>query len=89
MAEEKIKFEKALERLEQIVEELEGGNLELEKSLKMFEEGIKMARACQTHLSQAEKKIEKLVKDQKGNLAAEPMEDDLPEDGTEQDELPF
>lgn len=89
MAEEKIKFEKALERLEQIVEELEGGNLELEKSLKMFEEGIKMARICQTHLSQAEKKIEKLVKDQKGDLATEPMEEEPHGDNSEQDELPF
>ncbi len=89
MAEEKIKFEKALERLEQIVEELEGGNLELEKSLKMFEEGIKMSRICQTHLAQAEKKIEKLVKDQKGNLSTEPLDDGEPEEETEQDELPF
>ncbi len=88
MAEEKIKFEKALERLEQIVEELEGGNLELEKSLKAFEEGIKMARVCHTHLEQAEKKIEKLVKDQKGNLTTQPLDENEPEEAG-QDELPF
>ncbi|MBI5179131.1 MAG: exodeoxyribonuclease VII small subunit [Nitrospinae bacterium] len=88
MAEEKIKFEKALERLEEIVATLEGGDMELEKSLKMFEEGIKMARACQTHLAQAEKKIEKLVKDQKGELATEPMEEE-PEEGDADDDVPF
>lgn len=91
MAEEKIKFEKALERLEEIVGTLESGDLELEKSLKMFEEGIKMARICQVHLSQAEKKIEKLVKDNKGELTTEPMEDaPTPEaEGESDDDVPF
>lgn len=86
MAEEKIKFEKALENLEGIVANLEGGELELEKSLKMFEDGIKMAKICQSHLSTAEKKIEKLVTDKKGEPATEPIEEDS---SSEQDELPF
>ncbi len=86
MAEEKIKFEKALERLEKIVTDLEDGDLELEKSLKMFEEGIKMAKLCQSHLSSAEKKIEKLVKDNMGNVSTEPIDE---EPLTGQDELPF
>jgi exodeoxyribonuclease VII small subunit len=90
MAEEKIKFEKALERLEEIVGTLEGGDMELEKSLKMFEEGIKMARICQTHLSQAEKKIEKLVKDNKGELTTEPMEEAPSSgEGESDDGVPF
>ena len=90
MAEDKIKFEKALERLEEIVATLEGGDMELEKSLKMFEEGIKMARICQTHLTQAEKKIEKLVKDQKGELTTEAMEESSPEGETgKDDDVPF
>ncbi len=90
MAEDKIKFEKALERLEEIVATLEGGDMELEKSLKMFEEGIKMARICQNHLTQAEKKIEKLVKDQKGELITEPMEESHLEEDTETDDkVPF
>jgi exodeoxyribonuclease VII small subunit len=87
MAEEKIKFEKALENLEGIVANLEGGELELEKSLKMFEEGIKMTKICQTHLSAAEKKIEKLVTDKKGEPATEPLEEE--DSASEQDELPF
>ncbi len=87
-----MKFEKALERLEDIVGTLEGGEMELEKSLKMFEEGIKMARICQTHLAEAEKKIEKLIKNQKGELATKPIEEEPeeePEDNSDQDELPF
>jgi len=86
MVEEKIKFEKALERLEEIVTRLEDGDLELEKSLKMFEEGIKMAKICQSRLSAAEKKIEKLVKDNMGDISTEPIDE---EPLTGQDELPF
>jgi len=86
MAEEKIKFEKALERLEEIVTRLEDGDLELENSLKMFEEGIKMAKICQSRLSSAEKKIEKLVKDNMGDISTEPIDE---EPLTGQDELPF
>jgi len=87
-----IKFEKALERLEDIVSTLESGDMELEKSLKMFEEGIKMARLCQTHLSTAEKKIEKLIKNRDGGLSTKPIEEEPeeePEDDGDQDELPF
>lgn len=92
MAKTEIKFEKALERLEDIVGTLEGGDMELEKSLKMFEEGIKMARLCQTHLSTAEKKIEKLIKNRDGEFSTKPIEEEPeeePEDTSDQDELPF
>ena len=41
-----IKFEKAMKRLEQIVDELEKGDLDIDKSLQIFEEGIKMSRIC-------------------------------------------
>ncbi|MBI4383256.1 MAG: exodeoxyribonuclease VII small subunit [Nitrospinae bacterium] len=66
-----IKFEKALKRLEQIVEELEKGELDIDKSLEIFEEGIKMSRICSKKLNEAEQKIEKLTRDQKGELIAE------------------
>ena len=92
MANKEIKFEKALERLEEIVGTLEGGEMELEKSIKMFEEGIKMTRICQSHLAEAEKKIEKLVKNQKGELATKPIEEEPEEetdDDSDQDKLPF
>ena len=73
-----IKFEKAMSRLEEIVEELEKGDLDIDKSLQIFEEGIKMSRICSKKLAEAEAKIEKLTKDKKGELISElfPLADD-------------
>ena len=72
-----IKFEKAMTRLENIVEELERGDLDIDKSLEIFEEGIKMSRLCSNKLNEAEAKIEKLSKGEKGDLITElfPMDD--------------
>ena len=66
-----IKFEKAMTRLENIVEELERGDLDIDKSLEIFEEGIKMSRLCSKKLNEAEAKIEKLSKGKKGDLITE------------------
>ena len=66
-----IKFEKAMSRLEKIVEALERGDLDIDKSLEIFEEGIKMSRLCSKKLNEAEAKIEKLTKDKKGELITE------------------
>jgi exodeoxyribonuclease VII small subunit len=54
-------FEEAMKRLSQIVLELEGSDLSLEESLGKFEEGIRLARASQTHLDQAEARVEELL----------------------------
>ncbi|MFL2947672.1 MAG: exodeoxyribonuclease VII small subunit [Nitrospinales bacterium] len=72
-----IKFEKAIQRLETIVDDLEKGELDIDKSLEIFEEGIKMSRVCSKKLNEAEAKIEKLTRDQKGELVSElfPAED--------------
>lgn len=72
-----IKFEKAMTRLENIIEELERGDLDIDKSLEIFEEGIKMSRLCSKKLNEAEAKIEKLSKGKKGDLITElfPMGD--------------
>ena len=72
-----IKFEKAMTRLENIIEELERGDLDIDKSLEIFEEGIKMSRLCSKKLNEAEAKIEKLSKGKKGDLITElfPMDD--------------
>jgi exodeoxyribonuclease VII small subunit len=72
-----IKFEKAIQRLEKIVDDLEKGELDIDKSLEIFEEGIKMSRVCSKKLNEAESKIEKLTRDQKGELVSElfPVED--------------
>lgn len=59
-------FESSLESLEQIVHELESGDLPLEKSLELFERGIKLSRECQDRLSQAERRIEILLRDNQG-----------------------
>lgn len=56
-----IQFEQSINDLEQIVKQLEKGELTLEESLKQFEKGIKLARTCQTVLTQAEQKIELLT----------------------------
>jgi exodeoxyribonuclease VII small subunit len=61
-AKKTINLEKALTDLEEIVEELESGDLPLEKAMKKFEEGIKLTRNCQTALKDAEQKVEILLK---------------------------
>ena len=73
-----LKFEKAIQRLEKIVDDLEKGELDIDKSLEIFEEGIKMSRVCSKKLAEAEAKIEKLTRNQKGELITElfPVEDD-------------
>lgn len=57
-----IEFEKSLKRLENIVQELEQGDLQLEQALKKYEEGIELARVCSKTLKEAKLRVEKLVK---------------------------
>ena len=59
-------FESSLEELERIVRELEQGELTLEKSLELFEQGVKLSRECQDRLNQAERRIEMLTRDTHG-----------------------
>ncbi|MDQ3474575.1 MAG: exodeoxyribonuclease VII small subunit [Acidobacteriota bacterium] len=59
-------FESSLEALEQIVHQLEEGDLPLEKSLELFEQGIRLSRECQDRLGQAERRIEVLLRDSQG-----------------------
>ena len=66
-----LKFEAALQRLEQIVDQLEAGNLSLEESLQVFEEGVGLARRCGKYLDDAEKRIETLTRDEGGVLKTE------------------
>jgi len=68
-----LKFEDCLARLEQIVGALETGNLPLEESLKVFEEGIALARHCSRYLDDAERRIEMLVKDEAGGATTKPF----------------
>ncbi len=66
-------FEESLERLEEIVDKLEGDDLSLEDSLALFEEGMKLAQECGRRLDAAEKKVSLLLKDKEGNLVPEPF----------------
>jgi exodeoxyribonuclease VII small subunit len=93
-----LSFEKALEDLEKIVEKLEKGGLSLSDSLALFEKGVKLARFLREELGKAEKKVEILLKDEKGELKEEPFElekeggssekNEAPDAG-ENDDLPF
>jgi len=67
------KFEECIQRLEKIVQELEQGDVPLEKSLTLFEEGIRLSGSCRKELEEAEGKVESLLK-QNGKIQAEPLE---------------
>src|SRR3984893_4597096 len=69
-------FESSLEALEEIVGKLERGDLALEESLELFEQGIRLSRECQERLSQAERRIEVLMRDQQGRPVVAAFEDD-------------
>jgi exodeoxyribonuclease VII small subunit len=69
-----LSFEAAIERLQTIVEELEGGSLSLEESIARYEEGVKLSRRLTQTLDQAEKRIERLSAGADGEPATEPMD---------------
>jgi len=62
-------FEAALQKLEQIVQRLEKGELALEESLVLYEEGVRLTRLCHAKLEEAEGKVELLLKDSRGDIA--------------------
>ena len=66
-------FEEAVKRLEEIVGRLEKGEIPLEESLTLFEEGVKLSRFCRTILDEAEKRISLLLKDEAGIFQKEPF----------------
>ena len=70
-------FEQSMKQLEQIVQELESGDLSLEKAIKKFEEGIQLSKFCSKKLEETEKKISILMKDSTGEITETPFK---PED---------
>lgn len=62
-------FEKSLAALERVVRELERGDLPLEKSLALFEQGVRLSRECQERLNEAERRIEVLLRDGEGRTS--------------------
>ncbi len=73
-AKKEFNLEKSLSDLEALVEELESGDLPLDKAMKKFEEGIKLTRGCQAALKDAEQKVEILLKSAGGEEALEEFE---------------
>ncbi len=69
----KTTFEQSMKKLEQIVQELESGDLPLEEAMQKFEEGIKLSRLCSEKLDETEKKITLLMQDKKGNVSEKPF----------------
>lgn len=67
-------FEESLKKLEAIVDQLEKGDLSLEDSLKLFEEGVGLSAACKKELEAAEGKVQILIKQRDGSLKAEPFQ---------------
>lgn len=70
-----VPFETALKKLEGIVEKLENGDLSLEEALKQYEEGVRMADVCTKRLTEAERKVEVLMKTSPGKFKAVPFEE--------------
>jgi exodeoxyribonuclease VII small subunit len=81
-------FEAAIQRLTEIVQTLERGDLPLEESLRLFEEGVKLSRASQSRLDAAEKRVEQLlVVDEHGRAKTAPFATDAA--GEDDEEAPF
>jgi exodeoxyribonuclease VII small subunit len=67
-------FEASLKELEHIVKQLEDGDLELEESLKLFEDGVRLSRECRERLTNAERRIEVLMKEADGSLGLQEID---------------
>jgi exodeoxyribonuclease VII small subunit len=76
VARKKENFEEALQKLEAIVAKMEEGDLPLEEALKAFEEGVRLARVCTGKLDEAERKVEKLIRDQAGKIQTTPFSEE-------------
>ncbi|MCK4984296.1 MAG: exodeoxyribonuclease VII small subunit [Desulfobacterales bacterium] len=74
-------FEQSIKQLEQIVQELEDGDLHLEKALKKFEEGMKLTKLCSEKLDETEKKVSILLKNSEGRIAERPFMSEDEENG--------
>ncbi len=84
-----LSYEEAYAQLEQIVNELEGGELGLDQSLHLFKTGIDLSRVCNQRLNEAEAKIEKLVKQADGSLKRENFVVDEDPEEINNGQLPF
>ena len=72
-----VKFEDALKRLEEIVDELEGGSQSLDDALKKYEEGVKLSKLCAKQLEAAKNKVEILMKSEDGSVEIQPFNEGM------------
>jgi len=89
--EAEIKFEKALDELRGIVDKLEGGDLELDDSLRLFERGVKLIQVCSKKLEDAQRRVDIVMKSKDGKKAVREFKEqedelELPELATEETE---
>ena len=76
MAQKKTTFEEDMQRLEQIVRAMERGDVPLEESLKLFQEGTALVQSCQKRLDDAKLQVQKVLTDANGNPMMEDLSDD-------------
>jgi exodeoxyribonuclease VII small subunit len=81
-----LSFEKALERLQEIVAELEDPEKGLEASLELFEEGVGLSRFCRLRIDEIEKRVEVVLRETPDSLVTEPLDDELDEDALDGEE---
>ena len=81
-----FKFEEAMKKLEEIVQKLEDGNLPLEKSLELFEEGMKLSKFCSKKLEEAQTKIKVLTKTAEGKVELKPLKEEKEEANEKEEE---
>lgn len=86
-AKKKITFEKALEQLEEIVRKMESGELSLEDSLKLFQDGIEHSKTCRELLAEAEYRVEHLLKEKAAEETAGMEDEDNDDEGMLEDEV--
>ncbi|MGI6778071.1 MAG: exodeoxyribonuclease VII small subunit [Acetivibrionales bacterium] len=73
MEKEKRSFEEAIRELEEIVSQIERGDLSLDQSIELFQKGIELSKYCTKRLDEVERKITVLIEDDRGNIHEEPM----------------
>jgi len=81
---EKMKFEEAMEELEQIVEQMEEGGLTLDESIEKFERGMRLSQVCSRQLQKAELKVEKLARASSGELEVSQYDEEQTAESNEQ-----
>jgi len=80
-----LSFEKALERLQEIVSELEDPEKGLETSLELFEEGVALSRFCRSRIDEIQKRVDVVLKETPEGLATGPLDEELEDDLDDED----